>query len=121
DFIPNTDFKLKHNTVEIPQGGVVRKFPTVSKATDVNNKRAISNILSQYIDGFVDVSNDPFIAQIIQNKNLIAPFMAMNRLGIPYDTVVYFMNQPIIRELNKILAYNNTGYFFDNRYLDEVK
>lgn len=120
DFIGNGSIKLPHNTITIIQNGIQRTYPTISLSLDRDNNY-ISNQISQYIDGFVDVANDPFISQIIQSPALISTFMTMHKLGIPRRIVGSFMNQPIIREYIKLLQSNNTTYLYNSNYINETK
>lgn len=109
DFVrPQVGILLEHNTVEIDG----TKYPTFSKSTDVSNQEA-SNVISQFIDSYVDIAKDPFIIQIGANTNLASTFLTMVGLGIDLKTTVYFMNQPIIREYLKYLSRNGKTFLFN--------
>ena len=114
DFIrPQVGILLDHNTVEIDG----TKYPTFSKSTDVNGQEA-SNVISQFIDSYVDIAKDPFIIQIGANTNLASTFLTMVGLGVDLKTTVYFMNQPIIREYLKYLSKNGQTFLFNT---DRIK
>lgn len=113
EYILNSSIALPHNKNE--QG-----FSTISKMLDKVG-RYISDKLSQYINGFVDVAKDPFIIQIGANRQLAPIFMALERFGVPSDVVVYFMNQPIIREYMKLLDKKQNTFMYNNDNIKEVK
>lgn len=75
----------------------------------------ISDIVGQFIDGYVDISNGPWIMELGATPNVASTWLFLVKIGVPIDTVAYFMNQPIIREYLKQIE--NSGYswlFIDN-------
>ena len=75
----------------------------------------ISDIVSQFIDGFVDISKDPWIMRLGATPNVVSTFLFLAKIGVPIRTVAFFMNQPII--LDYIKSIENDGYswlFMDN-------
>lgn len=110
------NIKLPHNKVKAGN----KEYATISNDENIDGK-FISNQISQYIDGFVDVANSPFIAQIIQNPSLISTFMFMQKVGMKMETIGYFMNQPIIREYIKYLAIKNTTWLYNENNIKRIK
>jgi len=106
----------KFNRIEV-NGKIV---PTLSMIKNVDGQY-ISDIISQFIDGYVDIAKGPWIMELGATPNVASTFMFLAKLGVPIDTVSYFMNQPIIRDyLSKI---SNAGYswlFIDN-FVEELK
>ena len=78
-----------------------KKFP---------NGQLISDIFGQFIDGYVDISKGPWIMEMGATPNVAATFMFLTHLGVPIDTIAYFMNQPIIRDY--LQSVENAGYKF---------
>jgi hypothetical protein len=81
----------------------------------------ISDILGQFIDGYVDISAGPWIMELGATPNVASTFMFLAKLGVPIDTVAYFMNQPIIYDyLNSI---ENAGYswLFIDDFVNNIK
>ena len=113
------DGKIKfkeYNTVEVNG----KTYPSLSKVYNKANQR-ISDILSQFIDGYVDIAKGPWIIELGATPNTASTWLFLSKLGVPIDTVAYFMNQPIIRDyLNKI---ENSGYswLFIEDYVKELK
>lgn len=97
-YIGDASIKLPHNQLEVNG----KKMSTISKIKDQAG-RYISTKISQFINGFVDIANDPFLTQIGVTNNNAGTFLLLERLGVPTNTTVLFMNQPIIREYQKSL------------------
>ena len=106
-YIGDGAINLPHNTVKI--GG--KLFSTISNAKDQVG-RYISEKISQFINGFVDITEDPFLVQLGVNRNNAGVYILLERLGVPTPTTILFMNQPIIREYQKMLERNDKSYPF---------
>jgi hypothetical protein len=82
----------------------------------------ISDIIGQFIDGYVDIAKGPWIMELGASPNVASTWLFLIKLGVPVKTVGYFMNQPIIRDyLSKV---ENAGYswlFIDNFVEDTLK
>jgi len=115
EFLGDLSIKLPHNTTVDAKG---RTVATLSKIKNTAGK-TISNIVAQFIDGYVDIAKDPFIVELGANPNRAGTFLMLAKLGVPIDTVVYFMNQPIIREYQRVLGDYN--YLFKADNIDLVK
>lgn len=83
------------------------KVPTLSM---VKNKagKYISDIISQFIDGYVDIAKGPWIMQLGATQNTASTWLFLAKIGVPINTVAYFMNQPIIRDY--LASVENAGY-----------
>lgn len=77
--------------------------------------RYITDKISQYINGYVDISKDPFIIQIGASMSVSSIYLVMEKLGIPSDTVVYFMNQPYLRKYFEGLTASDKTYANNRR------
>jgi predicted nucleic acid-binding Zn-ribbon protein len=82
----------------------------------------ISDLIGQFIDGYVDIAKGPWIMELGAAPNVASTWLFLIKVGVPIKSVAYFMNQPIIREyLNKV---ENAGYswlFIDNFVEDTLK
>ena len=68
----------------------------------------ISDLIGQFIDGYVDIAKGPWIMELGASQNVASTWLFLIKLGVPMNTVAYFMNQPIIRDyLNSV---ENAGY-----------
>ena len=115
-YLGNASVLLPSNSIEI--GG--KKFPTISSVKD-RAERFISDKISQFINGFVDIANDPFLVQLGVTRNNAGTFLLLERLGVPTNISVLFMNQPIIREYSKLLERTGMSYPFIEDNIDDIK
>jgi hypothetical protein len=115
-YIGNGSIALPHNTVKTKG----KTLATLSLIKDQAG-RYISDKISQYINGFVDVAKDPFLVQMGVTRNNASTFLLLERLGVPSDVVAFFMNQPIIREYNKYLSKQSSSYPFISDNIDFIK
>lgn len=93
--------KLPHNSVKIGD----ENFITISSITDTIG-RYISDKISAYINGYVDIAKDAFIVELGANMNVARVYLFLEKIGVPTRDVVMFMNQPIIQDYLKILSVN---------------
>lgn len=97
---------IKDGTVKLPSNTVTLKgkvYHTLSMAKDKAG-RYISDKISQYINGFVDIAKDAFLMQIGVNRSNAATYLTLERLGVPTETAILFMNQPVVREFQKMIS-----------------
>lgn len=97
------------------------KRATLSMIKDATGKNYISDIIGQFIDGYVDISKGPWIMEMGATPNVASTWMYLVKLGVPIDTVGYFMNQPIIREYLKTIQNNGYSWLFIDKFVDDVK
>jgi hypothetical protein len=104
------------------------KFPQFNqfdgKATMSMIKNAdgqfISDIIGQFIDGYVDISNGPWIMQLGATPNVASTWLFLTKIGVPIDTVTYFMNQPIIREYLGTIENAGYSWLFIDDFVDSA-
>jgi len=117
DWLGDGKVKFKEfNTVEVNG----KTYPSLSMIYNKAGQR-ISDILSQFIDGYVDIAKGPWIIELGATPNTASTWMFLTKIGVPIDTIAYFMNQPIIRDyLRKI---ENAGYswLFIDDFVKEIK
>ena len=102
----------KFNTVKIGN----KEYTTLSKIKNADGQD-ISNILGQFIDGYVDISGGPWIMEMGATPNVASTFMFLVKAGVPVDTVVYFMNQPIIKDYLRSVENEGYSYLFMDTYV----
>ena len=90
---------LPHNTLLTPKGSAI----SLSDLYDVDGVNKISDVISQLINGWVDIAKDPWIFDI-QGNNFVAPsLLLMVQAGVPIKQAAYFASQPIIRQyINRV-------------------
>ena len=82
-------------------------YATTSNIYNVKGGR-ISNINSMIMDGFVDIAKGPWIMQMGITPKVAPVVLLLNSLGVPIEQIVYFINQPIIKQHLQNLE--NVGY-----------
>jgi len=80
----------------------------------------ISDIIAQFIDGYVDISKGPWIMQLGATPNVASTFLFLSKAGVPIKSVVYFMNQPIIRDYLRSLENSGYSWLFIDSYVDSL-
>jgi hypothetical protein len=98
-----------------------RNRATLSKIKSADNKTFISDTIGQFIDGYVDISKGPWIMEMGASPNVASTWMLLVKLGVPINTVGYFMNQPVIREYLKTIQNNGYSWLFIDKFVDNVK
>jgi hypothetical protein len=81
---------------------------------DANNKDYISDTIGQFIDGYVDISKGPWIMDLGATPNVAGTWLFLIKLGVPINTVAFFMNQPIIRDYLRELDSSEYSYLFND-------
>ena len=85
----------------------------------------ISDKISQYINGTVDVFNDAFLAQINFNRKTAGIYLMLERIGVPnsekHPVVSFFMNQPIIREFVKFSNVRRVNNLLNSKLIADFR
>ena len=115
-FLRNGFIALRHNTVNIDGNDYVSLAGTLDA-----DQQSISDGLSGYATSFVDVAKDPYIMQIIRSDKAVSTFMFLRRIGVPRETVVMFMNQPIIQEYLDLIESSDKPGLFSAGNISAVK
>lgn len=76
----------------------------------IKNKagKYISDINGMFIDGYVDISKGPWIMLLGATPNVTSTWLFLVDLGVPIETIAYFINQPIIKDY--LASVENSGY-----------
>ena len=99
--------------------GVTRA--TVSMIKSADGKTFISDTIGQFIDGYVDIAKGPWIMRLGANPNVASTWLFLAKVGVPIDTVGYFMNQPIVRSYLKSLENRGYSWLFIDNFVDNAK
>lgn len=117
----NINFR-KYNKVLID--GI--EYPTLSMVhnqaitKDNPSGEYISDILGMFIDGYVDIAKGPWIMELGATPNVASTWMFLVKLGVPIDTIAYFMNQPIIRDYLNTLENSGLTWLFNSDIYKEI-
>jgi len=97
-----------------------KRVPTLSMIKTINGQH-ISDIVAQFIDGYVDISKGPWIMELGATPNVAGTFLVLAKLGVPIDTISYFMNQPIIRDYLHSIESSGYSYLFMDSFVKDIK
>lgn len=75
-----------------------KKVISISNMYDANNEHRISDVISQMINGWVDVAKDTWIFNIQGNKEITPTLLYLIQAGVPVEQAVYFVSQPLVRQ-----------------------
>jgi hypothetical protein len=86
--------KLQHNTID----GKI----SLSHLLDANKTNSIAEIISQFINGFVDAGRDAFVVYLQGNQNVVPKILFLVEAGVPIEQIADFVSNPMTREYIKI-------------------
>lgn len=92
---------MAHNKIAIKKDGKTVDVISLSNLYDANNKNRISTVISQMMNGWVDVAKDSWIFDIQGNPEVSSVLLFMIQAGIDIDQAVYFVSQPVVRDYVK--------------------
>jgi hypothetical protein len=103
-----------------------RVFPTLSlirnaeRSENYPEGQDISDLIGQFIDGYVDIAKGPWIMELGATPNVASTWLFLIKLGVPVEDVAYFMNQPIIRDYLKSVETAGYSYLFMEDFVDNM-
>jgi hypothetical protein len=97
-----------------------KMYPTLSFIKNAIGEN-ISDLISQFIDGYVDISKGPWIMAMGATPNVAGTWMFLTKIGVPIKTVGYFMNQPIVRDYLLSIEKAGYSYLFMDDFVDAAK
>lgn len=106
----------KFNKIEIDN----KIVPTLSMIKNADGEN-ISDIIGQFIDGYVDISKGPWIMELGATPNVASTWLFLVKAGVPINDVAYFMNQPIIRDYLKTIENAGYSWLFIEDFVDAIK
>ena len=78
---------------------------------DIEKNRKVSDIISQGVNASVDVVNNPILHILNLSPDNAGAWLMLVRAGVPLKSIVYFFNQPIIKDYMKAKEKNNSRVF----------
>jgi hypothetical protein len=84
---------MPHNTLDVDGKEAI----SLSHAMAKDGNR-ISDVISQLINGWVDIAKDAWIFNIQGNKEVAPTLLFMVQAGVPFKTAVYLASQPMVRD-----------------------
>jgi hypothetical protein len=107
DFIHNNEETEREALLWLRHNKLTRKNPVTKKKEtlislsnrfDVDGINKVSDIISQMINGWVDVEKDAWIFFVQGNFEVAPVLMYLLKTGVPVKEAIYFVSQPLVRE-----------------------
>jgi hypothetical protein len=90
-----SNMRLRHNKMKNSKGDEVI---SMSDLYDVDGINKISDVISQMINGWVDVEKDAWIFFIQGNYEVAPTLIYLIKAGVPVKEAIYFVSNPLVRE-----------------------
>ena len=90
-----SNMRLRHNKMKLKNGTEVI---SMSDLNDVDGVYKISDVISQMINGWVDVEKDAWIFFIQGNYEVAPTLLYLIKAGVPVKEAIYFVSNPLVRE-----------------------
>lgn len=85
---------LPHNTVNVDNQEVI----SLGNLKDAANEHNIADVISQLMNGWVDVEKDDWVSYIQGNEEVSPTLLFLVQSGVPIKDAILFVSQPLIRE-----------------------
>jgi hypothetical protein len=89
-----SNMRLRHNKMTRNNKEVI----SMSDLYDVDGTNKISDVISQMINGWVDVEKDAWIFFIQGNYEVAPTLLYLVKAGVPIKEAIYFVSNPLVRE-----------------------
>ena len=96
-----------------------KKRPTLSMIKNAAGEY-ISDIIGQFIDGYVDISKGPWIMELGATPNVASTWLFLTKIGVPIKTTAYFMNQPIVRDYLRTVESAGYSWLFIDNFVEDM-
>ncbi|MEX0597871.1 MAG: hypothetical protein WD512_15375, partial [Candidatus Paceibacterota bacterium] len=88
---------LKHN--KVTKDG--KELISIASRYDVDNVNKIADVISQMMNGCLDVEKDAWVFFIQGNYEVAPLLLYLVKAGVPIEEAIYFVSQPLVREYVK--------------------
>ena len=112
------------NKINVPEKGVMPSLSMINNAERSEKYpkgQTITDIIAQFIDGYVDIAKGPWIMQLGATPNVASTWLFLAKIGVPIKTVAYFMNQPIVRDYLRTIESNGYSYLFIDSFFNDLQ
>jgi hypothetical protein len=90
-----SNMRLRHNKMT---NSKEEEVISMSDLYDVDGVNKISDVISQMINGWVDVEKDAWIFFIQGNYEVAPTLLYLIKAGVPVREAIYFVSNPLVRE-----------------------
>ena len=92
---------MPHNHFNYKGNEVISLAHTRTQSNEAGVSHAISDIINQMINGWVDIAADSWISNIQGNRELAPVLLFLIQAGVPIEQAIDFMSNPLIKEYLK--------------------
>jgi len=93
---------LNHNSqIYTDNTGVEKTGISLSSLYDANGEHRVSDIISQIMNGLVDIVKDTWVSNIQGNNEIMPVFLFLLKTGVPVKEAAWFVSQPLVLEYVK--------------------
>lgn len=89
---------LEHNKIQLPDG---KEGISMSNVYDATGENKIADVISQLMNGWVDVEKDAWVFFVQGNAEVSPLLLSLIEQGVPYRTAGWFVSQPLVRKYVK--------------------
>lgn len=93
--VRTSNMRLRHNKMKSKDGTEVI---SMSDLHDVDGVNKVADVISQMINGWVDVEKDAWIFFIQGNYEVAPTLLYLVKAGVPVQEAIYFVSNPLVRE-----------------------
>lgn len=93
--------RMPHHTIDTGAGEGISLSNLYTLPDKEGRVYRISNLISQAMNGWVDVAKDAWIFDIQANPELTGALLFMIQAGVPPKQAIYLISQPLVREYVK--------------------
>jgi predicted kinase len=86
---------LRHNKTTDPTG---KEVISISNRFDIDNKNKVADVISQMMNGWVDVEKDAWVFFIQGNYEVAPVLLYLIKAGVPAREAIYFVSNPLVRD-----------------------
>jgi predicted kinase len=90
-----SNMRLRHNVMTDKNGNDVI---SISDMYDVDGINKIADVISQMINGWVDVEKDAWVFFIQGNYEVAPTLLYLIKSGVPVKEAIYFVSNPLVRD-----------------------
>ena len=92
--IRKSNMRLRHNTMDKNGEDVI----SISNQYDVDGINKVADVISQMMNGWVDVEKDAWVFFIQGNYEVAPTLLYLVKAGVPVKEAIYFVSNPLVRE-----------------------
>jgi hypothetical protein len=102
----NAHLWLNHHKLKVKG----EEYISLSHMYDVNNEHKVADVISQMMNGWVDVEKDPWIFFIQGNYETAPTLLYLLKTGVPVKEAIYFVSNPLVIEYIKEKQLSNSTF-----------